>query len=459
MAATLVCGSFLGVRAGTALRRGCESALASGTPIVVRGTVTEDVVAPRNADSSAGGRRIGLEPAVVLAEAGRCELRRLAAFVDRHPGGLRSGDQLMLSGQWLRLRTTSPGGTSLDLPGRTGILIEAKILERSEASGSASSPGRQGAGPPRPFYRIRSDLRASAARRLRDRLPPSVDPTARALLLAERNDLASGVRREFIDAGLAHLLSISGLHVGIVSALVIAVVSLVVRGGTRYPAAAAAVGFYVVVLGAPLPALRAWILFAGWSVARVRGRPLRAADLLGGTAIVFLLADPSSLATPGFQLSFAGFSGVSTGLALTRGLRSNDRLPRSGLRRAVFRSGRNLATALAAGVCAFIATAPIAAWHFGRVAPASIVAGLVGTPIVALSIWSLAGARLPAPAGGLFAAAGAALLSLLHGLVRWFGQRPGAHFDVTPPSVLLWLAWGLVFLALTDIARGVRWTR
>ncbi len=457
LAFTLACGSALGSHARSAIRAGCESELASGSHIVVRGTLTEDVIATRGPDPAAR-RRIGLERVVVVTEAGNCELRRLAAFLDQEPGNLRSGEPLSLSGEWLRLRTTDPLGPGLDLPGRTGILVDGRVIDASEASVSTFDVAGVRRGRPPLHARLRGAFRTGASRRLRSRLPAHVDPTARALLLAERNDLSPALRRDFVDAGLAHLLAISGLHVGIVSGLLLAIVSTIVRDRSRYAVVAALVGLYVIALGAPLPACRAFLLFTGWAVARWRGRPLRGADLLGGAAIVFLIADPVSLLTPGFQLSFSGFAGVSLGLASARGLRLGAATPPRGLERTVGRAGRNLCMALAAGFGAFLATSPVAAWHFGRVAPISMVASLAGTPVVALSIWSLAGALLPGPPGGTFAAASAALLSLLHELAAWFGERPGAHFDVAPPSLEVWLAWGFAFLALSGLARGRRWT-
>ncbi|MCL7962777.1 MAG: ComEC/Rec2 family competence protein [marine benthic group bacterium] len=459
LAITLACGSILGSNAGRGIRHGCEASLASGTPLEVQGALTEEVSATRGSHPPGGYRRISLERVLVSADRGRCELRRLTAFLDRDPGSLRSGENLRLSGEWLRLRTTDPLGQSLDLPGRTGILVGAEVMNASRRRASAAGAAGAASGRLPLYARLRGTLRAGAARRLRDRLPGSVDPTARALLLAERNDLSPILRGDFVNAGLAHLLAISGLHVGIVSGLLFALVSAVVRGRARYPAVATAVGCYVILLGAPVPAFRAFLLFTGWAIARWRGRPLRGADLLGGAAIVFLVSDPVSLATPGLQLSFAGFAGVSLGLASARGLGTAAKAPTRGLQRLVIRSGSNLCRALAASAGAFLATAPIAAWHFGRVAPISIVASLAGTPVVALSIWSLAGTLLPGPLGNPFAAAAALLLSLLHHLAGWFGGRPGAHLEVAPPSAALWLAWGLAFLALSRPARGARWTR
>jgi competence protein ComEC len=297
-------------------------------------------------------------------------------------------------------------------------------------------------------------MRSALSRRLRARLSPDVDPTARALLLAERDELAPELRRKFADAGLAHLLAISGLHVGIVFGLALAILSPLAGGRHRYLAAAAAVGLYVSVLGAPIPALRASLLCFGWAVARFQGTPIRGSDLLGAAALLFLVVDPGSLATPGFQLSFAGYAGVSLGLRVSReampDLRPEARGTGSSIRAAV----RVLIPLLAAGAGAFLATAPIAARHFGRIAPISILSNLAGTPIVALSIWSLVGAMLPDPLGGSFAAAAVVLLRVLHSTADWFGSGAISHFDAAPPLPETWLAWAVGFASLSWLARG-----
>lgn len=417
----------------------------------VRGTTSEDHL-PAAGNSSSGRRiRIGVDGAEVFTDSGLCVLPELTTFVRRPGVSLRAGEPILLEGEWLRLSSQPVGEVSIHLPGRAGILIEGRLVDTfrearlKTADEAGPSPGS-----------LRRKIRVAAAARLRSRLPEALDPTARALLLAERDELSPELRRRFADAGLAHLLAISGLHVGIIAGLVLTLVTPLVSARSRYPFAAAVVAAYVLVIGAPIPALRSCLLFLGWAVARSRGIPVRGADLLGFAALLFLVQDPVSLASPGFQLSFAGFAGVSLGVSLSRERLFDRAMRHGGLRTACARAGRGAAVALTAGGAAFMATAPIAAWHFGRVAPVSIVSSVVGTPIVALSIWSLVGALLPDPIGSSFAAAAAAFLRLLHALVGWFGSRPGSHFDVSPPVVDTWLAWAVAFAALARVASGAR---
>lgn len=454
LALVFACGSLLGARSGATLRSSCESSLRSGDLVRVRGTISEDHL-PASVTSSSGRRiRIGLDGATVFADSGRCVLPELSAFVRRPGGSLRAGEPAMLEGEWLRLSTQPVGEGSIHLPGRAGILIDGRLVETlpgarlGTADEAAFSPGS-----------LRRQIRVAAAARLRRRLPAELDPTARALLLAERDELSPDLRGRFADAGLAHLLAISGLHVGIVAGLVLTLVTPLAIGRSRYPLAAGVVAGYVLVIGAPIPALRSCLLFLGWAVARSRGIPVRGADLLGFAALLFLVRDPVSLVSPGFQLSFAGFAGVSLGVSLSRGWLVDRAKRRGSLRTACAKAGRGAAVALAAGAAAFMATAPITALHFGRVAPVSIVSSVVGTPIVALSIWSLVGALLPDPVGSSFAAAAAAFLRLLHALAGWFGSRPGSHYDVSPPVVDIWLAWAVAFVALARIASGARTER
>ena len=454
LALLFACGSLLGARSAALLDTSCETSLHSGTPVRVRGTISEDHFPDESTAGSGRSVRIGIDGASAITDSGVCAMPRLTAFVRRPVGRLVAGDPVLLEGDWLGLGPQSLESGSIQLPGRAGILVDGSIVDpgRGDRIDSGSWSGRRGRS-------LRRRIRAAVAARIRRSLPDELDPTARALLLAEKDELSPDLRRRFADAGLAHLLAISGLHVGIIAGLVLALLTPLSVGRRRYPLAAAIVAGYVLMIGAPIPALRSALLFLGWSAARARGVPLRGADLLGAAALLFLVRDPVSLASPGFQLSFAGFSGVSLGASLTRdlpvGVAPHARQGRGG-RHIIAKTGRGVAVAVAAGAGAFLATAPVAAWHFGRVAPASIVSSLAGTPIVALSIWSLIGALLPDPFGGSFAAAAAVFLRLLHALADWFATRAGSHFAAAPPTLDAWVAWTIGFAALARVARGAR---
>jgi competence protein ComEC len=344
-----------------------------------------------------------------------------------------------LAGSWLRLRTES--GRWPAPAGRTGLVVEA----RSEPGGRDTAPGA--ATPRETDLSWPSRLRVRASRRLADRLPADVRPTARALLLAERDELPAEVRRRFADAGLAHLLAISGMHVGILAAVVLALVSTLAPGRIRPIVAAGLVGAYVLVIGAPAPAARAGLLFGGWAWGRSRGRPLRPGDLIGAAALVALVSRPALLVEPGFQLSFAGFGGVALGgsaVAPRRAGPGGRRAPRSASRNA----GRRLAVLAAAGTGAFLATAPIAAAHFGRVAPVSILSHFAGTPLVGLAVVGLCASMLPGFAAGIGADAATWAIRVLHSAAGALADLPGAHGDAAPPDLVHWLAWAAGWVAV-----------
>jgi competence protein ComEC len=283
-------------------------------------------------------------------------------------------------------------------------------------------------------------------------------------VLAERDDLPGSLRTRFAEAGLAHLLAISGLHVGLIGAAI----GLLLRSfaGPRGAAvgAAAVVAVYVAAIGAPPSAVRASVLLAGWAVARIRGLPARAWDLLGVAALVALVNDPLVLVEPGFQLSFAGFSGLGAGAAVwqlcTGGPAGNgrpadvllQRLPRGARRRL-----KLIGLAMAGGTGAFVATAPIAAAHFRHVAPAALLSHFAGTPLVGGAIGSLAMALvLPPPLDTLSAGAATTIIRFMVSLADWIAGLPGAHRAVVTPSRITWAA---LLLLLAALGRWLRWGR
>ena len=448
LAVLFTAGTLAGEDTVRTIRAGCESSLETGTPVLLQGNSAEET-RPPEVTRRAPSRRISLEEVVLSAPAGECRIPRVSVFVGVGDASIPVGASVKLEGEWLRLRARSPGRQGLDVPGQTGIVVQARVVpSEPDSTDSARSIGES-------LRSVRRTVRTAAARRLRARLPADVDATARALLLAERDELPASLRRRFADAGLAHLLAISGLHVGIVAGLVLALSMPFVRGRHLYPVTAAIVGLYVAVLGAPTPAMRASLLFTGWAAARFAGRPVRGADLLGAVALVFLVSRPATILEPGFRLSFAGFAGVSIAPAAMRTITTRRRIaghPPAGPGR---RLARGLSTALLAGTGAFLATAPFSALHFGRVAPVSVVSNLAGSPVVALSIWGLTGTLLPDPLGTWFARGATVCLRVLHVAVGWFGNWTPGHLESAPPSPETWLAWLIGFAILARVARGV----
>ena len=260
---------------------------------------------------------------------------------------------------------------------------------------------------------------------------------------------------------MAHLLAISGLHVGLIGAAIGLLLRSFAGPARAAVGAASVVALYVAAIGAPPSAVRASLLLAGWAVARVRGLPARPWDLLGAAAIIIVVTDPLVLVEPGFQLSFAGFAGLGAGLTVWQSLlaaRSSPRAPLAALLRlprGVRRRIRLLGLAVAGGTGAFLATAPIAAAHFQHVAPAALVSHFGGTPLVAGAIGALAMTLfLPPPLDGLGAEAATTVIRLLMALADRVAGLPGSHASIAEPSLPLWVA---IVLATFGAWRFLRW--
>src|SRR5436305_15189281 len=116
-------------------------------------------------------------------------------------------------------------------------------------------------------------MRAAAGRAI-DRTFNSAAPLVRALLIADRRDLSPEVRDRFAAAGLAHILAIAGLHIGIIATAL--ELALEVIGVPRRRAAIAVVVVvisYVALIGAPVPAVRSASMMTALFVSRIVQRP------------------------------------------------------------------------------------------------------------------------------------------------------------------------------------------
>lgn len=449
-AAALAAGVMLGADAREAALRSCATVLRSGDLVLVRGRAREGARPGRNV-------RITLDD-VHLERPGRegpCRVPRLVVFAESVAAPLAAGRPVTVRGEWVLL---SHRGAWPLRPGR-GALVTGRLAGRVPHTAA----GRGRASPAGPL----EALRVRASRRLRARLPSDVDPLGRALVLAERDEVPGPVRARFVDAGLAHLLAISGLHVGIVAALVSTLLAPLFARRVALGATAGLVWAYVLAIGAPPSAVRSAFLVAGWMLARLRGRPPRTWDLLGIAALVALVRDPLALSEPGLQLSFAGFAGLGAGNAAWRTAASTPygratvrRAARLGLGRRSRRRAGNVVAAAFAGFGAFAATAPIAAAHFQRIAPVAVVSHFAGAPLVAAAIASL-GWTLVAPDLVAGAPAGAATVSLraLAKLAAWLGRLPGAHSYVSMPGPVGWSAVCLTWLGLARFLRRGRFSR
>ncbi len=307
--------------------------------------------------------------------------------------------------------------------------------------------------------------RETAALSFDEALPANAASIAKALSLGDRSSLNDALRERWADAGLSHLLSVSGLHVTIVAGLVYLLVyqllALFPAAGERFSlrrAAAitsvpASIAFCFWV-GAPPAAVRATVMAVAFfcGLALARRNAVHNALGLAGTAI--LLDSPAALYDPSFLLSFAAM------LALLL-------LPRPQPAQLVWARLRQWATGLMwASVAASLATLPLTAYFFGRVSWAAPVTNLFAVPLgsavatplalvfaLVAPLWRSGGALLAVPLEWA--------MRLLDGIAGIAAKWPLA-VDVPRPTIfemvvfaLLVFAWLLSTRTRHRLASGV----
>src|SRR3989337_1873367 len=199
------------------------------------------------------------------------------------------------------------------------------------------------------------------------------------------------------DSGLAHILSISGLHMvimaGTVFGLVRAWLALLPGLALRYPikkwaaaSALAAACFYLALSGAAVPTVRSWIMMSIVLVAVMLDRPALTMRNVALAALAILIVAPESLFDPSFEMSFAAVIAL---VALYEWLseRGRNRLHDESPVWATLRKGWALvAGAAATTLVAGTAIAPFAVYHFHRMTHYGLVANLIAAPLVSLLI-------------------------------------------------------------------------
>ena len=282
---------------------------------------------------------------------------------------------------------------------------------------------------------LRATQRSLAAH-VRSRLDGSPGTIAAAFASGDRGAILPADEEAMRDAGLTHLLSVSGLHV---SAVVGAAYLLAIRLlalwpwlalRVRLPLAAAAAGAlagigYTLLTGAEVPTIRSCIGAVLVLAALALGRDPLSMRMVAVAAFVVLVFWPEALVGPSFQMSFAAVIAIIalSGTALVKRFLA----PRE--ESSLARLARLVAMLLATGIVIELALMPIGLFHFHRAgvygALANVIAipltTFVSMPLIALALLlDVAGAGAPA-----WWAAGKSL-DLLLALAHWTAARPGA---------------------------------
>ena len=318
-------------------------------------------------------------------------------------------------------------------------------------------------------------LQHRLSQHIRNRLSGSAGALATALASGDRGAVADADETAMRDAGLSHLLSISGLHVSAVIAaayflaLKLLALSPWLALRTRLPVVAAAAGAlagigYTLLSGSEVPTIRSCIGAMLVLAAMVLGREPLSLRMLAVAAFFILLFWPESAINPGFQMSFASVIAI-VALHSSAPVRSY-LVPRE--EGWLARAGRRLVMTVLTGLVIELALMPIGLFHFNRAGVYGAMANVIAIPLTTfVSMPAIALALLcdGIGAGAPFWWLAGVSLDLLLAIARWTAAQPGAVASLPRigqgPMLMfvaaaLWLAlwrgrrrlWSLPILAL-----------
>ena len=286
----------------------------------------------------------------------------------------------------------------------------------------------------------------------------------RALIIGDRGGIDEALRRRFAFTGMAHLLVISGLHLGIVATAAFFVgrlamgffPTLMARGyANKVAALAAAIAAsgYAAIAGHHVSTVRALVMVLAYALAILLDRARELMASLALAALVICLGMPGSTADIGFQLSFVSVAAIVLGMrrfAAWRRMRFA-----AAEENFMFKLAETVAGYFAVSFWALLGAAPLAAFYFNQFSIVGLAANAIVVPIMGFGavVTGLVAAALDGvnrvAAGGATRLAGD-FATLGTRLAGWFYRWPFGWSRIFTPTVPeMAIAYGLIALWLT----------
>ena len=295
--------------------------------------------------------------------------------------------------------------------------------------------------------RMLHTARRRLASSLHRHMPEPEAALTAALTLGVRGGLPPDLNDDFRGAGMAHLLAVSGMHVGVLLAVVLAASrrSLGRRRGLYLAAPFVLLWAYVALAGAPPSAVRAGVMGSAYLLALATGRASAPINAVGLAALLILAIEPRSLWDRSFQLSFTSMAGVLLAGVPAARLARLGREPGPPGPLTVRSAGMNGVRWAAAGFLvslgAVAGSLPLVAFNFGLVPLLGIPATLVVMPLLPILLVS-------------------GMLTAVAGLVTPYAGYAVGAIAFVPASVVVWtarLVGGLSWSSVSVGAFGAGW--
>ncbi len=325
-----------------------------------------------------------------------------------------------------------------------GVVLIAKGDEAVSKVGFGGANPLQGAA-----LLVKQKMSAAAAHSL----SPAQAAVLNGIIFGVQGPIDSETRRAFSETGVVHILSVSGLHVGLVLGGLLALLRLLrLPPVWTAPLATPLLIIYAMMTGLNPAVTRSAIMALLLVWAHHFGRDQDWPTTLALAALIILLRNPLQIYHPGFQLSFAATWGILyLGPSLSNACLKLFKEPPGA-------AGRLALQALAVTFAAQLATAPLVAWYYNLLSPVSILANMLAVPltglIMLLGVLASFLGLLWLPLASLVNVSTGIVLDIFLEVIFFCQQLPGAVIFLSTPPVLLAAAWYAGLLAVVKVYKG-----
>lgn len=320
----------------------------------------------------------------------------------------------------------------------------------------------RGRGPFRMIQDIREDIRRSFIASTNG--PGSA--VLQAMVLGEEGGLTDEVRDIFMSAGVTHILSISGSHLGLVAVICFGMLrgllfllpertylGLTLRIDPKKTAAWLTifpVTFYAILAGGQTATMRSLIMILAGIFAVILDRDNSLIHSLAAAALIILISNPQAIFDISFQLSYISVLAIGYIVLLWKDARYS---AESVVKRLIADAALLAAISIAAG----LATAPLVAMYFNQISIAGAVSNMIVVPFagfvvvplgLAAGILSLFGEFLP------FSELCRHASDLFYYVVVFFSRLPFAEIRVAAPNPLQLLGYYIMLISLSGYVRA-----
>ncbi|NTW05331.1 MAG: DNA internalization-related competence protein ComEC/Rec2, partial [Peptococcaceae bacterium] len=287
------------------------------------------------------------------------------------------------------------------------------------------------------------DLKQRLSQVNRSTMEASQGAIVNGVVFGQRGEIDPETMEIFSEIGIVHILSVSGLNIGLIVAGSLGLLKLLNIQRGVFSLTSLTILFYTYITGIEIAVFRASVMAWLYLLAKKIGRDNDWPTTLSGAALIILAFNPEAIFNPGFQLSFGATWGI-----LLLGPVIDEALKKTGLNNGYLRGS------LWVSMGAQLGTLPLIVYHYNLFSPVSLLANLLAVPLAGLILplglaASLTG-LLSIKIALIINSANAALLDFLMLIAKFIHYIPGGFFYIQapPPAIFFAYYFCLVIVAI-----------